>query len=296
MPSTSYGTRRLPRHRTSVDRVGVEDLGHLHRLAVAGEVHRHRPGEALVLVVAGVQPADVVRPDNDDAATWPADPFHLGQAASPPCPAAGVRTEHATTRSAHPLPTGRSSKNPCVTRARYPWSALASFRSRIARRPAAGSMATTSRPRSMSSSVRRPSRPDLHDPVRAARQPAHHPGMEPLRAGHPLVKLRLEAIQQFPGQGLVGLRIAVRVRRKAPGLVAGQYPEVRGCVAAAQLPAQAGRVLRSDHRPRPSSCRSPTRGLTAAPRPEGRAEAFPRRSPRGSRRSGSAPRATERRY
>src|SRR5216684_1844082 len=110
--------------------------------------------------------------------------------------------------------------------------------------------------------------------------------MEPLRAGHPLVKLWLEAIQQFPGQRLVGLRIAVLVRRKAPGLVAGEYPEVRSCVAAAQLPAQAGRVLRGDHRPRPSSCRSPTPGLTAAPLQEARAEAFPRRSPRGFRPSG----------
>ena len=49
---------------------------------------------------------------------------------------------------------------------------------------------------------------DLDYPVRAARQPANYPGMESLRAGHPLVEFRLEPVQQFPGQGYVGLRIA----------------------------------------------------------------------------------------
>src|SRR5712691_9350149 len=102
--------------------------------------------------------------------------------------------------------------------------------------------------------------------------------MEPLGADHPLVKLGLEPVQQFPGQSYVGLRIAALVRRKAPRLVAGEYPEVRSCVAAAQLPAQAGRVLRGDHRSRPSSCRSLRLGLTAATLQEARAEAFPRRS------------------
>jgi hypothetical protein len=50
-------------------------------IATAGELHRHRSTEALVLVLAGGQPVQVVRPDNRDTATGPADPLHLGQAA-----------------------------------------------------------------------------------------------------------------------------------------------------------------------------------------------------------------------
>ena len=201
--------------------------------------------------------------------------------ASPPWPGAGVRTEHATTRSAKPLGTGRSSKNPGLTRARCPWLGRGQLPLKYLAQPGRG-LDSHHLPAPVDEFQRQPPRAgaDLDNPVRGARQPADYPGMEPLRGGHPLVKLRLEPVQQFPGQGQVGPRIAAPVRSKAPRLVAGEDPEVRGRVAGAQLPAQAGRVLRGDHRPRPSSCRSPRPGPTAAPPQEARPGAFPRRSPR----------------
>ena len=62
------------------DRARIEDLGQLSRLLVAGELDEHLAGEAHVPVAVGGEPVDVVRPDDDDAATWPADPLHLRQA------------------------------------------------------------------------------------------------------------------------------------------------------------------------------------------------------------------------
>src|SRR5215470_3042563 len=76
--------------------------------------------------------------------------------ASPPCPGDGVKAEQAATRSAKPSGSGSWSKNPWITRARFPWSAAASFRRKIRRNGSAGSTATTRRPRSMSSIVSRP--------------------------------------------------------------------------------------------------------------------------------------------
>src|SRR5262249_5191539 len=100
--------------------------------------------------------------------------------------------------------------------------------------------------------------------VHTARQPANYAGMQPLGAHQALVEPWLQPVQQFPGQRCIGLRITVS-GGEAPRLVGGEYLKVRSCVAAAQLPARAGWVLRCDHRPRPSSYRSPRLGLNAIP-------------------------------
>jgi hypothetical protein len=63
-------------------------------------------------------------------------------------------------------------------------------------------------------------RADLGDPVYVARQPAHDTGMEPLGAGQPIIELRFQPVQQFPGQDHVGLRITVPLRDKPACLVA----------------------------------------------------------------------------
>ena len=147
---------------------------------------------------------------------------------------------------------------------------------------------------------RQPSRAraDLGDPVHVARQPAHDPGMEPLGAGQPVIELRFEPVQQFPGQDHVVLRITVPPRDEPARLVAGEHAQVRGRVPAAQLPARPvrhpcrappARSLRPGHRPRPSSCRSPRPGPTAAARREAPAGAAPRMPGPGSPRSGRAP-------
>ena len=56
-------------------------------------------------------------------------------------------------------------------------------------------------------------RADLDDRVRVARQPVDDPGMKPLRAGQPVVELRLEPVQQLPGQSHVGLRVTALAGR-----------------------------------------------------------------------------------
>src|SRR5262245_63887511 len=50
---------------------------------MAGELDEHLPGEADVLVTVGGEPAEIIGPDDGDAATWPAYPLHLGQAGLP---------------------------------------------------------------------------------------------------------------------------------------------------------------------------------------------------------------------
>jgi hypothetical protein len=44
--------------------------------------------------------------------------------------------------------------------------------------------------------------------------------MEPLGAGQPIIELRFQPVQQFPGQDHVGLRITVPLRDKPACLVA----------------------------------------------------------------------------
>ena len=187
--------------------------------------------------------------------------------ASPPCPGEGVKAEQATTRSAESSGSGSWSKNPWITWTRSPWSAAASFRRRIRRNGRAGSTATTLPP-TLDELHRQPSRAraDLGDPVHVARQPADDPGMEPLGAGQPVIELRFEPVQQFPGQDHVALRITVPLRDEPARLLAGEHGQVRGRVPVPQLPARPGRSLRPGHRPRPSSCRSPRPGPTAAAR------------------------------
>ena len=140
------------------------------------------------------------------------------------------------------------------------------------------------------------SRADLGDPVYAMRQPAQHIRMEPLDAGQPVIELRFEPIQQLPGQDHVSLRIAVPMGDEPARLVAGEHAKVGGGVAPAQFLTRPGRNLRPDHRPQPSSYRSPRRGRTAAAPREAPAGAAPRRSPPGSQWSGCARKATARRY
>ena len=121
-------------------------------------------------------------------------------------------------------------------------------------------------PRTVDEVERQPTRarPDFDDALDVARQPAEHAGMEPLRADKPVIELRLEPVQELPRQGDVGLRIADPVGNEPPHLVLGEHAKVRGGVAPPQLPAPPRRRLRRGHKPRPSSCRSPTGGPTAA--------------------------------
>ena len=65
-------------------------------------------------------------------------------------------------------------------------------------------------PRTLDELQRQPTRAraDLDDPLEVARQPPKHARVEPLRADEPVIELRFEPVQQFPGQGDVGLRIA----------------------------------------------------------------------------------------
>jgi len=138
---------------------------------------------------------------------------------------------------------------------------------------------------------RQPPRAGAHldDPARVMRQPAEHTGMEPLRTDQPVVELRFEPVQQLPRQGRVGLGVTLPVGGEAAQLTGGEHAEVRGGVAPPQFPAQPGRILSRDHRPRPNSCRSPIGGLTAANPPGTRGAAVPRRPGRGSRRWGCTP-------
>ena len=84
-------------------------------------------------------------------------------------------------------------------------------------------------------------RADLGDPVHAAWQPAHDSGMQPLRAGQPVIELRFEPVQQLPGQEQVVLRITVSRRDKPVRPVTGEHAQVRGRVPGAKLPARPGR-------------------------------------------------------
>ena len=136
--------------------------------------------------------------------------------ASPPWPASGVNAEQATTRSAQSSGTGRSSKNPSRTRARSP---------RSARRAACGQQVAQRRrgldrdqllARAPEQLERQPAGAGAHldDPLDGLRQPSEHAGMEALGANEPVVELRLEPVQQLPGQGDVGSRIGRRAPAK----------------------------------------------------------------------------------
>src|ERR1700683_3547765 len=82
------------------------------------------------------------------------------------------------------------------------------------------------------------------NPVRGTRQPAEDAGVQALRGGQPVVELRFEPVQQLPGQGRVGLRIAVPIRYEAACLVAGEHGKVLRRVAPAQVPTPPGRTPR----------------------------------------------------
>ena len=81
--------------------------------------------------------------------------------------------------------------------------------SRISRNGPAGSIATTSRARA-DKLERQPARARGHldDPVKAARQPLEYAGVQPLGTDQPVVELRFEAVEELPGQGDVGSRVA----------------------------------------------------------------------------------------
>src|ERR1700730_18373045 len=72
------GTRPPPAPPDLFGGPGIEDPGQLHRLPIAAELHRHRSGEADVLVATGGEPVQVVRPDYGHAPARPTDPLHLG--------------------------------------------------------------------------------------------------------------------------------------------------------------------------------------------------------------------------
>src|SRR5205085_6190809 len=124
-------------------------------------------------------------------------------------------------------------------------------------------------------------------------QPPKHAGVEPLSADKPVVELRIEPVQEFPGQGDVDLRIAVPLRNKPSRLVSGEHGKVRRRIAPSHLSTPTWRRLRRDHQPRPSSCRSPTGEPTAASPPGVPSGSSPRRPRPGSRLSGYTPAATE---
>ena len=86
-------------------------------------------------------------------------------------------------------------------------------------------------------------RADLGDPVYVARQPAQHPGMEPLGAGQPVIQLRFEPVQQLPGQDDVLARVTVPPRDEPARLLAGEHAYVPGQVPSAQLPARPVRYV-----------------------------------------------------
>src|SRR5205807_8903674 len=88
--------------------------------------------------------------------------------------------------------------------------------------------------------------------------------MDLLRTGKSVIQLRFEPVQQFPGQGDVGLRVAGPVGYKPPRLLLGEHADIRGGVAPLQFETPPRRGLRRDHRLQPSSCRSPTSGPSAA--------------------------------
>ncbi len=136
---------------------------------------------------------------------------------------------------------------------------------------------------------------DLDDPLDAARQPREHLRMEALGADEPLVELRLETVEELPGERLIGSGIGVLARYEARRLVVGEDVEVRRGVAAPHLDTAPRARIRADHRRRPSSCPFPTAAASAASPRGAPAGSAPRTPPPGSPRSGSARRATERR-
>src|SRR6266404_406030 len=83
------GNRPLAAPPDLFGRPGIEDPGQLHRLPIATELHRHRSGEADVLVATGREPVQVVRPDYGHAPARSTDPLHLGQARSAAVPRCG---------------------------------------------------------------------------------------------------------------------------------------------------------------------------------------------------------------
>ena len=67
--------------------------------------------------------------------------------------------------------------------------------------------------------------------------------MEVLGGGQPVIELRFEPVQQFPGQVYVGLRVTVPLCDEAARLLLGEHAQVHGGVAAPQFPAGRGRRL-----------------------------------------------------
>ena len=192
-----------------VGRLGIEDLGQLDRLVVAARTRRTSARRSSRTGSRGRRASRrwfgqtmTTQPPGRHTRSISARP------ASPPCPGAGVKAEQATTRSAKSSGSGRSSKNPSATRTRSPWSGRA-------RACAAGSGASArgldrhDLLPALDELQRQPAgaRADLDDPLDVARQPAEHAGMEPLGADQPVIELRLEPVQQLPGQHHVGSRV-----------------------------------------------------------------------------------------
>ena len=151
----------------------------------------------------GGEPRDVVRPDDDDAATGPADPLHLRQAGLAAMARSGrerrARDDQVGVVVGHGQVVeeamGHPDAMPMVRVARAFDSGSRAAAQRV-RSP------TTSRARSTSSSVNRPvPAADLDDPLDVVRQPPEHARMEPLGADEPVIELRLEPVQELPGQG-----------------------------------------------------------------------------------------------
>src|SRR5256885_6487013 len=100
--------------------------------------------------------------------------------------------------------------------------------------------------------------------------------MKTLGSNKPLIQVRFEPVQEFPGQAYVGSRVGGLARCKTFRLIFGEHVDFRSGVAPPQLETTSWSRIRWDHRLRPSSCRSPTAAPTAT-------------FPRGAL-SGSAPR------
>ena len=139
-------------------------------------------------------------------------------------------------------------------------------------------------------------RADFDDPLDLVRQPSEHTWVEPLRADKPVIELGLEPVEQLPGQGEVELRIAVASGNEPPRLISSEHAEVGGGVALSHLSTPPPRRLRCCHQLRPSSCRSPRDGPSAAAPLAAPSGSVPRTPRPGSRRSGCAPPARARRY
>ena len=189
---------------------------------MAGELDEHLAGKAYVPVAMGGEPANVVWPDDDDAAAWPADPLHLRQAGLAAMTWSGRERRACDDQVGAVVGDGQVVEEAVGHSHAMPMIGLQELSTQEMAQRRRG-FNRNDLPRTVDELERQPTRAraDLDDPLEVVRQPPKHAGVKPLRAGEPVIELRFEPVQQFPGQGDVGLRIAAPSRNKAFRLVRG---------------------------------------------------------------------------